>query len=109
MLVLALSIVYWYYESKVLLLVGAGLALIGLFIPLVARWVHFLWMKIAEVLGFIMSKLLLGLVYVIVVIPLSTLAKIFRKDQSICLRPKDRSYFHNRNFTYNKESLENIW
>ena len=56
-----------------------------------------------------MSKVLLTVVYIVVLLPLSFLSRVFGKKNGIRLKPGVNSYFVDRNFTYTKESMENVW
>ncbi|MEO6453485.1 MAG: SxtJ family membrane protein [Ginsengibacter sp.] len=108
-LVLALGIFFWITHKPYLLLIAGILAFIGVFIPLLAGKIHWAWMKLAHVMGYVMSKVLLTLVYVIVLLPLSFISRILGKKNGIRLKPGAKSYFTDRHFTYTKESLENVW
>ncbi len=108
-LVFALGIFYWFRPVPAILIAAGILAFIGIFIPFVAEKIHWAWMKLAHVLGFVMSKVLLTLVYIVFVLPLSFLSKRFRKKETVRLKRGASSYFTDRNFTYDRESLENVW
>jgi hypothetical protein len=86
------------------LVIGA----IALFIPALSRKIHDLWMKFAEVLGMVMNKVILGLVFFIFLVPVALLSRIFRKNPLKVTKEKT-SYFSERNFTYTKKSLEQLW
>ena len=108
-LVLALGIIYWITEQPYFLL-GAGiLGAIGLFIPFLARIIHDAWMKLAHMLGFVMSKVLLSVMFIIIVVPMSVFSKLFRSKNGIKLESGAESYFIVRDYTYDKESIENVW
>lgn len=108
-LVLALGVVYWWFGKNPYFLLAAGiLGVIGLFIPYVAEKIHWAWMKLAEGMGYVMSKVVLTVVFVVVLIPVSAVSKLFRK-RSVAIKQEGESYFKVRNFTYTKESLENVW
>jgi hypothetical protein len=108
-LVFALGIFYWLRPVPAILVVAGVVAFIGIFIPFLAEKIHWAWMKLAMMMGFVMSKVLLTLVYVLFVLPLSFLSKSFRKKETMRLKRGASTYFTDRNFTYNKESLENVW
>lgn len=107
-LVFALGIFYWIFRNSYFLLAAGLLAFIGIFIPVLSDKIHLGWMKLGHALGFVMSKVLLTLVYIIILLPLAFLSKLFGKT-SVRLKPKMGSYFVDRNFTYTKESMENTW
>lgn len=108
-LVLALGVFFWFTEKTYLLLAAGILAFIGIFIPFLADKIHWAWMKLAHAMGYVMSKVLLTLVYVVILLPLSFLSRAFGAKTGIRLKPGAKSYFEDRNFTYTKESLENVW
>jgi hypothetical protein len=108
-LVLTCGAIYWWVGKNPYLLFAAGiLGLIGLFIPFLAEKIHWGWMKLAEGLGYITSKLVLIVVFIFVLVPVATVSKLFRK-KTMATKHQGQSYFTERNFTYNKESLENPW
>ena len=68
------------------------------------------WFGLAKVLGFINSRILLTLVYVIVLMPLAFLSRVFSKSNAVQLKKKHgESYFVTRNHKYVKADLENPW
>jgi hydrogenase/urease accessory protein HupE len=107
-LVLALGLFYWFNKKSYLLIVAFIIGLSGLFIPIAAKAIHWLWMKLSEGLGFVMTKIVLTLVFVIIVIPLGWASKKMGKS-SVNLKPGGNSYFRERNHTCSKEDLENTW
>ncbi len=96
------------YRSWNYVYISGGLAVLGFSWKWFRENLYRAWMKIAEALGFISGKILLTIVFVIVVIPLSFLAK-WRGKLSIRLKPGGGSYFKERNHTYNKSDLHNPW
>ena len=93
--------VYFIYTSVTIL----G---IGLLIPSLANIVAYAWYKIAEVLGAIMSKLILSIVFYLLLFPISLLSRIFKSD-SLKLRPNYKTMFIHRDHEYTSEDLKNIW
>ncbi len=105
-LVLALVIVYMSTHHKYWAWAAIALGAIGVFIPYLAGKIHWAWMKLAHVMGYVMSKVLLTLVYVLVVVPMGLFS---RKKITLRLKSQTASYFKERNYTYKKEDLENVW
>lgn len=72
----------WDAGPLVLGLGGPGLALVllGLAVPAVLRPVFRVWMGIAIVLGFVMTRVLLTLVFVLLVVPIGLALKLVGKD-----------------------------
>ncbi|HYQ72323.1 MAG TPA: SxtJ family membrane protein [Gammaproteobacteria bacterium] len=61
--------------------VGAGLfSGAGLVIPGVLRPVHYVWLKLGHVLGWINTRIILGLVFFVMFAPVALALRIFGKD-----------------------------
>ena len=106
--VMVLIIFYLNYKNVKLLYAALILGAIAILIPAISRKIHDLWMKFAELLGFVMNKVILGIVFFIFLVPVAFLSRMFRKNQ--LKNKKDAvSYFSDRNFTYTKKSLEQLW
>ena len=107
-LVLALLVCYFIFHGNIWIKIAIALGAVGLFIPFLAEKIHWLWMKLAHVLGYVMSRVLLTLIFFLFLVPLAFLSKRAGKN-TVQLKRKSSSYFSDRNFTYTKESLENVW
>jgi len=77
---------WWFYRgrypvlSSVLLLAGATLVLLGALRP---KWLvvpNRLWMGMAEAMGFVMTRVILGLVFFLVVTPIGLLRRLTGGD-----------------------------
>lgn len=105
---LVLIILFLSYKNVKFLYAALVIGAIALFIPALSRKIHDLWMKFAEVLGMVMNKVILGLVFFIFLVPVALLSRVFRKNPLKVTKEKT-SYFSERNFTYTKKSLEQLW
>jgi hypothetical protein len=95
-------------DVKVFLYVGLGVGVVGLALPFAAKWIHWGWMGLAKVLGFINSHIILGVVFFFLLTPLALLRKLTRKD-TLQLRKRGDSYFSVREQVYEGKDLENPW
>ena len=102
-----LGIIYWLTKTPWWLLAAAVLAVIGLLFKKLAKQIYLLWERLSHVIGSIMNKVILTLVFIFILIPLSWLSKLFKKRAVNA--SAGNSYFSVRNTTYSKENLENIW
>jgi hypothetical protein len=61
---------------------GAGclLAVVGRFLPRILRPVYRLWMMLAVVLGFVMTRIILGIVFICVVTPIGIVMRMLGRD-----------------------------
>jgi hypothetical protein len=62
------------------LTVAAALAVAGVLIPQALRPLHRVWMQLAEVLGWINTRIILLLVFYVVIVPTGALLRIFGRD-----------------------------
>jgi hypothetical protein len=63
--------------------ISAGLGVIIAIIPPMAYYISFLWQGIGKVMGFIVSKIILTIIFYIILFPFSLLHKLFAKNKSI--------------------------
>ncbi len=85
--------------------VGIGVAS---FFPPLERLIVWAWDKIAMVLGWINTKIILSLVFFIFLTPFGILSRIFSKN-NLKLKHDSETTFVERNHTYTKKDIENIW
>ena len=102
-------LVFWLiYEVKVLITIAVAIGIIGAFIPGIAKWINWAWYKLAEAMGFVMSKVLLTLVFFIFLFPVSILYRLFNKD-TLQLKRKTDTYWTKRDHRYSGKDLEQVW
>ena len=92
----------WFYAA-------GAVGVITLAIPVIGYWTVWLWYKIAEVMGWFMSRVLLSVVFFLFLYPISILAKMSTKDNMKLKRIKEKTIYSERNHKYTKEDIENIW
>lgn len=59
---------------------GGGFALLGLAVPMVLRPIYKVWMSFAVVMGFVMTRVILTILYFGMFTPIALIAKILGKD-----------------------------
>lgn len=102
-------LVFWLiYKVKILITLAVVIGLIGAFIPSIARWIHWAWYKLADALGFVMSKVLLSVVFFIFLFPIAVVARMFNKDH-LQLKRKPDTYWTSRGHKYSGKDLEQSW
>lgn len=73
----------WLGERPVpnwVLIAGGSIYLLALIIPIVLFPVHWLWMKLGAVLGWINTRILLSLIFYLVLLPAGLFMRLFGKD-----------------------------
>lgn len=80
LLLIALSFFYFEKPSAIYFgVIGAILVVFGFVLPQSLKPLNKIWMGLAIILGFIMSRVILTILFYIVLTPISFLAKLFRK------------------------------
>lgn len=100
-------VVWWIFRIDSILLIGLAFGAIGLFIKPLAKWIDWGWRKFSEGLGWVMSRVVMGVVYIFVLVPVAFLARMSRKDP--LMLKKRETYWHNRDKKFEKEDLEKMW
>lgn len=95
-------------DSLVLFYIALAVLLAGLFVKPLGNLISFVWAKLAEGLGWFNSKVILSVAFFIVMTPFALLYRVFTKD-NLGLKRRNDSYYTERNHTYGKKDLENIW
>lgn len=80
-LLLIAAVLFYYNKQSAIYFatIGIVLFLIGLFYPKILKPLNKVWMDLAIVLGFIMSRVILTILFYLVLTPISFLSKIFGK------------------------------
>ena len=57
-------LVFWYFtKNEWLIFAAIIIGAVGAFLPGIAKWVNWTWYKIAEVMGWVMSRILLTTIF----------------------------------------------
>ena len=90
--------------------VGVALVLTGLLVPPLARRFHVFWMKVAAVLGYVNSRVLLTLMYYGVFAPYGLVSRLAGRDPLRRRGAKRESYWTERKHTrQTKEQFERLF
>ncbi len=103
---LALS---YLFDSDVLSYIALALGALFLISEMASKAILWLWWKIAHVLGWINTRILLSIVFYVILIPIATLSKIFKRDPLLIKWPGKGSSFVIRDHTFQPSDLENPW
>ena len=94
----------WQWAVIVSLVVG----LIGIVSSALSRKIEWAWMKLARILSYIIPSVLLGIIFYLILFPLSLISKLFTKDP-LMLSSKHETFFVNIEKEFDKKSMEKIW
>lgn len=95
------------FVAVVFAVIGFLFALFTLALPKALKPIHFIWMKFSMYLGFVMSKVILGIIFYLLVTPLGFLKRIFKGDfLDLKIEKSKKSYWHYRSQETTKNSYE---
>jgi hypothetical protein len=81
---LVLGVLMWWRRGKVppqvFYALGGVLLVLGLIAPALLRPFHFVWMKLAEGMGWVMNRVILGLVFFVFFTLTSLVIRLMRRD-----------------------------
>jgi len=99
---------YFVFKKPVFLIIAFAFGFTGIFIPVLARIIAIAWFKLADALNFVVSKIMLGIVFFVVLVPVAFIYKSTGKDK-LALKKKNDSNWVIRNKKYTDADIENIW
>ncbi len=109
-LVLALLVIYFWRGNaeQGLIIAALVLGVSGLLLAPLRQMIHTFWFWLADKIGFIMSKVVLSVIFILVVIPFGLLSRLFRKDQ-MKMKRDPKSYYHERNYKFGNADFDDPW
>jgi hypothetical protein len=110
LLVIATGFVLFFSINKKewMLFVALGVGLIGIFIKPLAALIAKGWFKLGDLLGIVVSKVILAILFYILLVPISFLYNLFNKD-TLALKRQNKSLWHHRDHEYTPSDLKNSW
>jgi hypothetical protein len=110
-LILILLIVSLIWHMTGTLKIAVVVTLLLMVKPAIMYPFTFIWLNLSDVLGKIISKVILAIIYVVFLVPMGLIRKAMGRD-SLKLnqfRKSTNSVFETRNHTYNKEDMLNTF
>lgn len=88
--------------------VALAVGIVGITSDRLTRRIHKGWFWLAQIIGYVMSRAILGTLFLLVLLPIAAIAKLFRKD-FMMLKNSYPSYFIERHHEYRRKDLEKPW
>ncbi|MCB9013006.1 MAG: hypothetical protein H6539_03105 [Bacteroidales bacterium] len=101
-------LIYLVLKEDWAIYVSLAVGILGSSSLYLSKKIEWIWLKIGQILGYIVPNILLILIFFLILYPLSLISKIFTKDP-LMLSSKHESYFINVDRDFDKKSMENIW
>jgi ABC-type dipeptide/oligopeptide/nickel transport system permease subunit len=103
------TFVYLLSHQNWAIYVAVIVGLVGILSGYLSRKIDFLWMKLAWILSLIIPNILLGIVFYLVLFPISVVSKIFGPSNPLALKNTTDSLYKNCNKQFDKASFERLW
>lgn len=104
----AFLVLYFVKPLVLFLYIAVGIGMIGIFIKPLAKYIAIAWFKLADILNFVFSKIILGAIFYLVLFPISVMYRMSKNDKLLLKRQKS-SVWVEREYKYKAKDLENIW
>ena len=99
--------IYSKSSAPYFLTIGGVLVVSAYTFPKILLPIQKLWMALAVVLGFIMTRIILSILFYLVITPINFISKLFKKDfLSLKIEKEKKSYWNLRSEEYDKSSTE---
>jgi hypothetical protein len=100
---------FWEKEIKTFLYISGAIGVLSLMSETISNLILKVWFKIAMVLGWINTRIILGLVFFVFLTPFAWLQRLFVRKNYLSLKDSESTVFHTRNHQYKPEDFDNIW
>lgn len=87
-------------QYQLVFVIGAIFILLGYFIPIILKPIYIVWMTFATILGWIMTRVILTILFYLIVTPIGLIARVLgTKFLDLSWNDKVSSYWNKRNKT----------
>lgn len=106
-MVLICLILYLWFKNDTFIKVGTAVLILTMTAPILFKPLGYLWFGLAHIMGTIVSKILLFLVFVLLVTPVGIFRKVLGKDSMKLKKWKTgpESVFETRNHVFTAEDI----
>lgn len=101
-------VMYLAFAWKWALYTSLGVGVLALCSSFLSQKIEWAWMKLAQLLGYIVPNILLSLVFFLFLFPIALIWKLFSKDP-LMLSSKYTTYFTDTKKQMGKSDFEKIW
>jgi len=108
-IVLGLLVIHLISGLKILLTISVILLIIPIVSQTVSGWITFGWMKLSQAMGYVMSKVILSVIFFLILYPIAVLYRLTGKSGLKLKKTTNASYYVERNHKYVPKDLEDPW
>lgn len=108
-IIVGLLVVNYFAKNEVLLWITIAIGVLSILSAWIRNTIHFIWMKLADILGLIVPKIILSLIFFLIVTPLGIFSRwLSPKEQLILKNNKDTTFFE-ADKKFEKAFFEKPW
>ncbi|HRX11035.1 MAG TPA: hypothetical protein P5210_05270 [Draconibacterium sp.] len=104
----AFLLVFLITNNELFAYLAFSFGIIGVFVKPVANIIAAGWFKLADILNYFASKFIFGILFFVVLVPISVLYRIFNRN-GLKLINSAKSMWFKRDYNYSANDFENIW
>ena len=91
------------------LYVSLGVGLLGLASGAAAKFIDYLWYKLAAVLALIVPNILMGVIFYLILTPIAILSRLFGAKDQLTLKNTKKSMFRDVDRVFDNSYFEKPW
>lgn len=108
-IIVGLLVVNYFAKNEILLWVTITIGVLSILSAWIRNSIHFVWMKLADLLGLIIPKIILSLIFFLILTPLGIFSRwLSPKEQLILKNDKDTTFFEVEK-KFEKSFFEKPW
>lgn len=101
-------VVHFITSNVLFLYISVFFGLTGIFIKPLAKIIALGWFKLADILNYVVSKIVLAILFFGILFPISIFYRLMNKNK-MNIKPSVKTNWQPRNIAYSSKDLENIW
>tara|TARA_Y100000590_G_scaffold465270_1_gene637088 strand:+ start:1177 stop:1587 length:411 start_codon:yes stop_codon:yes gene_type:complete len=94
-----ISAILFYYDKssyQIIAYIGGGFIALGTIIPILLKPIYILWMTFAVILGWVMTRVILSIVFYFIMTPIGLLTRLLGEDFLALKKSNSGSYWNKR-------------
>ena len=102
-ILIIISAILFYYNNpifKIFIKISASFILVGFVTPIILKPIYLVWMVFAVILGWIMTRVILSLVFYLIMTPIGLLTRLIGEDFLGLKKTDSGSYWNLRDSNY---------
>lgn len=107
-IVIFMLILFLISKNTIFIYLALGIGVISLLSKRITHYIVLVWNQIIKIVGTINAHVILGLIFFVILFPISMVYRLLNKD-NLNLKSGKESYFQTRDHRYTAKDIENPW